>query len=105
LFETFISYLDCGKVKNGYNNASVYFTVTKFIDLEQKILPFFHKYSLLCNKNKDFIDFCKIISLVKSKSHLTHTGLNQIIEIKSGMNKGRNFLLDLEKVNNNYNLK
>ena len=148
LFESFVKYglfphlfsidrdegsgAECGKVQKGSGNASVYFVVTKFIDLEKKIFPFFlpsaapafifcglfpHlfnidrdegsgakkmkqrrpglKYNLLCSKNKEFIDFCNIHFLVKSKAHLTESGLNQILEIKSGMNRGRN----LYKVN------
>jgi hypothetical protein len=56
--------------------------------LETKIIPFFQKFSLLCSKNKEFIDFFRVLFLVKSKSHLTEQGLNKILEIKSGMNKG-----------------
>jgi hypothetical protein len=39
------------------------------------------KYSLLGSKNKEFIDFSSVLFLVKSKSHLTAEGLNQILEI------------------------
>lgn len=58
-------------------------------DLDDKIIPFFQKYNLRCSKNKEFIDFCGVFNLVKSKSHLTEQGLNKILHIKSGMNKGR----------------
>jgi hypothetical protein len=89
LFESFISYLGCGKIKKGSNN-SISFLVTKSKDLEDKIIPFFQKYNLLYSKNNEFLDFCKVFSLVKSKSHLTEKGLNQIVDIKYGMNRGRN---------------
>lgn len=91
LIESFVKYLECGKIQKGYNDASVNFIVTKFKDLDNKILPFFLKYNLLCSKNKEFTDFCNIHSLVKSKAHLTEKGLNKILEIKSGMNRGRKF--------------
>ena len=99
LFESFIKYFDCGKVQMGSNKTSVYFVVTKLIDLENKILPFFHKYNLLASKNKEFIDLCEALPLVKSKSHLTEPGLNKLLEIKSGMNKGRK-LIELNQNDN-----
>ena len=89
MFESFISYLGCGKIKKGSNN-SISFLVTQSKDLEDKIIPFFQKYNLLYSKNNEFLDFCKVFSLVKSKSHLTEKGLNQIVDIKYGMNRGRN---------------
>ncbi len=90
LIESFLNYFDCGKIKIGSNKTSVSFSVTKLEDLENKIIPFFQKHSLFCSKNKEFLDFCRVFFLVKSKSHLTKQGLNQILEIKSSMNKGRN---------------
>jgi hypothetical protein len=58
-------------------------------DLENKIIPFFKKYSLLGNKNLDFKDFCIVLDLMKIKSHLKEAGLKKILNIKSGMNTGR----------------
>jgi len=85
------------------------FLVTKSKDLEKYIIPFFplgpdpwsctwvegQKYCLLYSKQKEFIDFCKAFSLVKSKSHLTEKGslrLNKIVDIKSGINRGRSII-------------
>lgn len=34
-------------------------------------------------------DFCKIINLIDNKQYLTIKGMEGIIKIKSGMNKGR----------------
>ena len=52
-------------------------------------MPFFDKFPIQGVKNKDYLDFIKIKNLVESKAHLTETGLNKIIEIKSGMNRAR----------------
>jgi len=87
LFEYFKNYFDCGKTQKGLD--SIYFSVTKFKDLEEKIIPFFQKYPLLGSKSQEYLDFIRIYLLVKNKSHLTELGLNQIKEIKSGMNRGR----------------
>jgi len=61
------------------------FTVSKFSDLFQIIIPFFSKYPLQGSKTLDFMDFCKIVNLMQSKSHLTIEGIEQIRQIKVGM--------------------
>jgi len=65
------------------------FTVSKLADIQNIIIPFFLKYPILGIKSKDFADFCKVTELMKAKAHLTNEGLDQISEIKAGMNKGR----------------
>ena len=80
--------LKSGKIyKNRY---AFYFTVSKFSDITEKIIPFFKKYPILGVKALDFADFCKAAELMKNKAHLTKDGLEQIRKIKAGMNRGRN---------------
>lgn len=64
--------------------------VTNFSDIKQKIIPFIEKYPLEGSKKLDFKDFCEIAEIVKSKDHLTASGLEKIRLIKARMNKGRN---------------
>jgi hypothetical protein len=52
---------------------------------------FFQKYPLQGVKSKDFKDFCKVAELMENKAHLTAEGLDQIRQIKAGMNTGRKF--------------
>ena len=40
-------------------------------------------------KSDNFKDWCKAAELIKAKQHLTEEGLNQILTLKSGINKGR----------------
>jgi hypothetical protein len=63
--------------------------ITNFKNLEEKVIPFFEKYPIQGVKLKDYLDFVKVIKLMKNKSHLTEQGLNQIRLIKAGMNRGR----------------
>ena len=65
------------------------YTVNKFTDIYEKIIPFFKKHKIVGLKSEDFSDWCKVAELIKVKDHLTSSGLDQIREIKSGMNKGR----------------
>ena len=52
------------------------------------ILSHFEKYPLISQKWSDFELFKLAISLLKNKEHLTEKGFNQILAIKSSMNKG-----------------
>lgn len=64
-------------------------TIGSLEDIIKIIIPFFTKYPLQGAKRLDFADFCKVAELMKNKAHLTPEGLDQIREIKSGMNSGR----------------
>lgn len=87
LMRSLIEYFNCGKV---YLRADAFdFRVTKFADIENKIIPFFNKYPILGVKSKDFEDWSKVTDMMKENKHLTIEGLEQIKKIKAGMNKGR----------------
>jgi len=79
--------------------------VNKLSHINDKIIPFFIKYPILPPpeeggppllwggggvKALDFSDFIKVADLMRDKGHLTSEGLDNILNIKSGMNKGRN---------------
>lgn len=80
-------YLKCGNLIK--KERAVYFTVSKFSDLTEIIIPFFKQNPIYGIKSKDFSDFCEVAELMKNKSHLTLKGFNKIRNIKSGMNTGR----------------
>jgi len=70
-------------------DSTANFRVQKFSDIEQKILPFFSKHCIGGVKFLDYLDWCKAAGLIKNKDHLTEEGLNQLLVIKAGMNRGR----------------
>jgi hypothetical protein len=49
----------------------------------------FQSIPLEGTKHKDFVDFCKAVEIMKEKGHLTNQGINQLYELKMGMNTGR----------------
>lgn len=75
LMKSIIKFLDCGQVKPRPAESCVDFIVTKFSDIDGKIIPFFDKYPLTGNKKLDYLDFCKAAELMKNKTHLTPEGL------------------------------
>jgi len=87
LIKSLMEYLNCGKVYKN-NNVSNY-RVSKFLNLSEKIIPFFEKYPLIGIKSNDFKDFCLVVEMMKEKKHLTLEGLEQIRKVKARMNTGR----------------
>jgi hypothetical protein len=95
LMNSLIDCLSCGRYSSSGRDEG-YFIVSNLSDVCAKIIPLFNKYPLVGAKKQDYLDFVKVAELVKNKAHLTEEGLNQIIKIKSGMNKGREtFIKDL----------
>jgi hypothetical protein len=96
LLKSFLEYLGCGYYYERPNRFAGDFIVTKFFDITDKIIPFYFflqkkndKYPLVGVKRQDYLDFCKVAQLMKTKAHLTNEGLAQIKQIKSGMNSKR----------------
>nr|ATI20496.1 LAGLIDADG endonuclease [Juglanconis juglandina] len=89
LLRSFITFFGCGlfnyhsgKSKHG----SGVFLVRKFADISDKIIPFFQDHMIEGIKREDFEDWSRVVELVRSKAHLTEEGVNNIREIKSGLN-------------------
>ena len=90
LINSLVKYLGCGIYKESSTQGPMaIYTVTKFTDLTLKIIPFFDRYPLPGNKALEFADFKSVVELMKNKDHLSAQGLEQIRNIKTGMNRGR----------------
>ena len=90
LMKSFIKYFDCGNI---YKNEEAFeYRVEKFLDIQNKIIPFFNKNKILGVKLQDFKDWCKAAEIIKVKEHLTSQGIENLIQIKNGMNKKKNKL-------------
>ena len=80
-------FLNCGNVYS--NRIWIDYRVTKFKDIEEKIIPFFSKNKIRGVKALNFDDWCRVAELMSSKKHLTRDGLDQILKIKNVMNTNR----------------
>ena len=89
LLESFIAFFGCGILEASSRGPSVNFSVYRFLDNYEKIIPFFKKYIIFGVKSDNFKDWCKAAEIIKAKQHTTEEGLNHIISLKSGINKGR----------------
>jgi len=86
LLDNISNYLGCGKCYS--SRSEVNLTVSTFSHIH-KIISLFNKYPLLGTKKEDYLDFCKVAELMKSKYHLTKQGIEDIKRIKSNMNSKR----------------
>lgn len=85
LIRSFINYFECGFVIK--HNEAFDYKVVKFLDIKEKIIPFFKKYPIRGVKSQDFEDFLLASELFKVKK-LTEN-FEKIQKIKAGMNKRR----------------
>ena len=89
LLRNFIEIFECGRFVTKNSKEYGEFIVEKYSDIKEKIIPLFEKYPLYGIKKENYLDFKKASELINNKSHLTLKGLEQIKQIKSGMNKYR----------------
>ena len=88
LIESVKDYLCCGIVSS-YSKGMVKFKCIRFTDISSIIIPFFKEHYPLGNKRLDFVDFCIVAKLMEDKVHLSEEGLEQIRNVKAGMNTKR----------------
>jgi hypothetical protein len=83
LLQNLTDFFGCGSYTIRSNKLAGDFVVSNFSDISQKIIPFFDKYPLYGVKALNFIDFKKVIKIMKVKGHLTDSGLEEILKIKA----------------------
>lgn len=80
------SFFKVGRVHPSKKSAC--YTVEKFEDVVNVIIPHFHQYPLQSAKSIDFNLWSKCVEIMMNKEHLTHNGLKKIVRFKSALNKG-----------------
>ena len=92
LIKSFVSWFGCGKINQNPKLTLEAYRVYKFSDVNSIIIPYFKKYLLVGNKFQDFQDFCRVAEIMHKEGHLNPEGLEQISQIKAGMNARRSLL-------------
>jgi len=78
------SYLGVGNVYSRKSGACVYL-VQSINDLVV-IINHFDKYSLITNKQADYLLFKRAVNLIDNREHLTMEGLQKFVSIKASIN-------------------
>ena|SRR5687768_939130 len=83
LMETF----GVGRMR-GRGDGVFYFEVTKPDHLEERVFPFFDRYGLRGPKANDLAIFRRITELVQAGRHRCADGIEEILKLRSPMNRG-----------------
>lgn len=83
---TIHDFFGCGGIRSSNSDGTEKYEVRKLQDLNSVIIPFFQKTSLLTEKQKDFVLFSRVCSLMKQNRHHSKEGLIEIIELSVLMN-------------------
>src|SRR3989338_9467339 len=68
------------------------FCVRSVSELSEKIIPFFQEFTLRTSKKNDFVIFCKIVSMMYKKKHLSQNGFQSIQALAGEMNRKKSRL-------------
>lgn len=88
LFQSFPEYFGGGSVSINRGRLVVYNLSNRLI-LETYLFPLLGAHPLMTQKKHDFADFKRVYAMLKRKEHLTLKGLDEIRQIKEGINRGR----------------
>lgn len=67
---------------------SIQYRVSSLQGLINAIIPHFDKYTLITQKQADYLLWRKIVILMQKKEHLTLEGIQKIVNLKASINKG-----------------
>ena len=82
-------YLQCGRLQRRSDGVH-YFVVTNYVDLVEKVLPFFERFPFQSeSKIRNFALFKQIAMVVYSGEHLARKGFMKIIELREKLNEGK----------------
>jgi hypothetical protein len=81
-------FFGCGVVRKNHGDRAAY-RVRKRKDLFRTIVPFFLVHPLRSRKRDDFEVFHRVLRMMESDDHLSHSGVEQIRALTATMNRGR----------------
>jgi endoglucanase Acf2 len=85
-----VQILGCGGLSlYSGEKLAINLVVSKFADINTKIISLIKKYPLQSYKRLEFGDFCLVVEQMINKAHKTKEGLDKIKEIKARMNTRR----------------
>ena len=82
-------HLRCGRLQKRRDGVH-YFVVTNYIDIVEKVIPFFKRFPFQSeSKIRNFKLFKQIATIVYSGEHLARTGFMKIVELREKLNEGK----------------
>src|SRR3989339_1829293 len=82
-------HLQCGRLQRRSDGVH-YFVVTNYVELVEKVIPFFERFPFQSeSKTKNFALFKQIAAIVYSGEHLARKGFMRIVELREKLNEGK----------------
>ena len=99
VLEALIPFFGCGVIRaKGPNSGVLTYVVSKRVDLERVIVPFFEQHQLVV-EGPDFQAFAEVVRALGRKEHLTPAGFERLVRLAYGMNaQGKQRARTLEEV-------
>ena len=80
------TYFGCGSIRPDRSDRTLKWETRRLEDILDRVVPHFERYPLLSSKSYDFDRFASVCRLMATGAHLRRDGLNEIVELASGMN-------------------
>ncbi len=78
--------LECGTIRKRWDGVH-YYEVNSYIDLVERVIPFFLRYSLRSPSKKETLEiFSQICEMMYAGEHLSSDGMRKIVHLRSLMN-------------------
>ena len=78
--------LECGTIRRRWDGVH-YFEVNSYVDLVERVIPFFRRFSLRSSsKNETLEIFAQICEMMCAGEHLTSDGVRKIVHLRNLMN-------------------
>ena len=90
ILSRFKRHLSCGTMRRRQDGVW-YFEVNNLTAIRENVIPFFDHYGFLsAKKQRDFAKFKQLAVLLADGSHVSRSGIEEILRIRSDMNDGGN---------------
>ena len=86
VLEVMQEYFGCGTLRPDRSDKTLKWEVRSLPLLVERIIPHFKAYPLLSGKFRDFELFADICERMERRTHLTTTGLQEIVRLAGQMN-------------------
>jgi hypothetical protein len=91
-------YLQCGRLQKRSDGVH-YFVVTNYVEILEKVIPFFEQFQLQSEmKKKNFDIFSQVTKIVNSGRHLMPEGFMEIVNLRETLNEGKGRKRKYEKI-------
>ena len=92
--------LACGSMRKA-GNGGWYWEVNRLLEIQNRIVPFFHRFPLVGTKARDFELFRDAVGIL-GRPVMTDQDYHQVLALREGMNRGGKRRYTMERILRDY---